>query len=353
MRSPPWLPALLLALAASAGLLLAPRLLLAAWLAAWWWGLGIVLGCFVNAWLHRLTGGDWGAPLRAAALRLARLSPWLLLGLLPVAIGHATLYPWAGAGDAWLHAYGRPAFVQAWLAPGFFLARLLAYALLWWWLLRPASLASKPRAAIALLLHTFVGSLAAVDLLASLLPQWFSTGFGLVVLSAQALSGAAAAVLLAVPAAGLPHAEAARVPPSRDLGNLLLMWTMLWAYLAFMQFLIIWAENLPREIAWYVPRLQSGWRFAGIALVVLQLVLPFALLLLRAVKDRPARLRRVAALVLAASALDAAWMVIPSVDARSWHACWLVPLLFAATALLVLGPATATAPELLEVRHGT
>ncbi len=67
-----WIGAALLALAVAAGLLAAPRVLLAGWLAVWWWCLGLVLGCFVNAWMHRLTGGDWGAPLRGAALALGR-----------------------------------------------------------------------------------------------------------------------------------------------------------------------------------------------------------------------------------------------------------------------------------------
>ena len=72
------------------------------------------------------------------------------------------------------------------------------------------------------------------------------------------------------------------------------MWLMTWAYLAFMQLLIIWAENLPREIAWYLPRLQTGWRWIGVALVLLQFALPLLALLQRAVKDRPQRLAAVA-----------------------------------------------------------
>ena len=38
-----------------------------------------------------------------------------------------------------------------------------------------------------------------------------------------------------------------------DLGNLLLMYVLVWAYLAYTQYLVIWSENLPHEIHWYVP----------------------------------------------------------------------------------------------------
>ena len=45
-----------------------------------------------------------------------------------------------------------------------------------------------------------------------------------------------------------------------DLGNLMLAFVMLWAYFSFSQYLIIWSGNLPEEIAWYLHRLQTGWR---------------------------------------------------------------------------------------------
>lgn len=306
------------------------RLLLAAWLAAWWWCLGLVLGCFVNAWTSRLSGGAWGVPVQAGALRVRRAVPWLILAMLPIALGHAWLYPWAATGGAWLEGYARPDFVRTWLSTPFWLARLAIYAIAWWWITRPASLASKGRAAGALVLHTVLTSLAAVDLLMSLVPRWYSTAFGLVVLSVQALSGAAL-VAWTVPAAATRGGGS--VPVSRDLGNLLLMWVMSWAYLAFMQFLIIWAENLPAEVTWYVPRLQTGWEAVGVALVLVQLAVPFVLLLFRSIKDRPERLKRVGLLLVAATALDATWMVLPSVDAHTWHGWWLFPLAFLAAAL--------------------
>jgi hypothetical protein len=192
--------------------------------------------------------------------------------------------------------------LRAWFAPGFFVARLAAYAAAWWWVTRPASLERKGRAAASLVLYAIATSLASVDLLMSLVPGWFSTAFGLVAMSVQALSGAAAVVV---------RTRATAV--SRDLGNLLLMWVMTWAYLAFMQFLIIWAEDIPREIAWYVPRLQTGWVAVALALVLAQLVLPFLALLFRRNKDDPRRLAGIGWWLLGATALDSVWLVLPSV----------------------------------------
>jgi hypothetical protein len=276
----------------------------------------------------------------------------LLLGLVPIALGLRVLYPWAADPDgAWLKEFARPAFVQAWLSQPFFIARLAAYALIWWWLARPWSLAAKGRAAASFIAYTLVTSLASVDLLMSLLPGWYSTAFGLVALSVQALAGAAAATLFAAlssPAPANVPRPPGSVPVWRDLGNLLLMWVMSWAYLAFMQFLIIWAENLPHEIAWYVPRLQTDWVLIAVLLVLVQLVLPFLALLFRSIKDRPRRLAAVSALLLFATALDAAWLVLPSVDAHSLQGWWLLPLTLAGMALLLFGntgPALRTGPS--------
>ena len=72
------------------------------------------------------------------------------------------------------------------------------------------------------------------------------------------------------------------VQPSHfhDLGNLMLTFVILWAYMAFSQYLIIWSGNLPEEIPWYLRRLQGGWGWVGVALVLFHFVLPFLLLLL-------------------------------------------------------------------------
>jgi len=223
-----------------------------------------------------------------------------LLAYLPFAAGWRVLYPWAAPDGQWLHQFARPAFVQAWLSTPFFFARLAIYALLWWWLARAGVAVGKGRAAGSLIVHGIASSLAAVDLLMSLVPGWYSTAFGLVALSAQALAGAALGVLMQPHVRPAPRPVDAQQPPvSRDLGNLLLMWVMTWAYLAFMQFLIIWAEDLPREIAWYVPRLSTAWSTLGLALALGQFALPLVALLWRSNKDAPHRLARLAAWQLA------------------------------------------------------
>lgn len=314
------------------------RQFLAAWLVAFWYCLGLMLGALASVWIHRLTGGSWGLAMRPVAFACARHLPWLLLLSLPVILGAGQLYPWvADPSGGWAEPMARAAFPRAWLDPTFALARVVGYAAVFGWLCRPRVVARKGGAAAALAAYIVVGSLASVDVLMSLVPGWFSTAFGLVVLSGQALGGAALVVLVLARGAG-PR-DAAQPPPWRDLGNLLLMWTMTWAYVAFMEFLVIWAENIPRETAWYLPRLATGWRWSGLALLVLQFGLPLLCLLWRSVKDDPRRLRGVATLLLVMQGLNTAWLVLPSVQPHGILGWWLVPLLTLAMALPLLGPA--------------
>jgi hypothetical protein len=339
----------LLLLGSLAGWWLDRPMFFAAWLSAWWFCLGLILGASANAWIHTLSGGAWGEALWPATRALQRRMPWLLLLFLPMLAGVHVIYPWSARPDAWAASMDAPAFQQAWFSPLFFGLRLAGYALAWWLLARAGRVRRAARAAPALLVYTLLTSLAAVDLLMSLVPAWTSTVFGWLALTAQMTAGAAATTVLAA-LDGRAAPRAAGAPPVwRDLGNLLLMYVMLQAYLQFMQFLIIWAENLPREISWYLPRLQTGWQAVGIALVLLQFALPMLALLWRSVKDRPRRLALVAGAMLAMQALDAAWLVVPSVQPHGLGAWWQLPLVFAGMTLLLFGRLAAWPREMPEV----
>jgi hypothetical protein len=319
------------------------RLFLACWLAAWLFVTGAMLGAMCDVWMWRLSGGDWGRVLHAPALAMARRMPLAIVAFVPIAFGLADLYPWAAGGDAWTAHFSDPRFPRAWLSGPAFAVRMVICAAIWWWLSTPATLASKGRCAVALVAWALSGTVVAVDLLMSLVPAWYSTAFGLVVLSAQALAGTALAV--AVRAWRTPERLARRTgkrspPVARDLGNLLLTWVMSWAYLAFMEFLIIWSENLPNEVRFYVPRVQGGWGVLAWCLVGLGFFLPLVMLLMRGIKDRPGRLLALALFIVATRVLNAAWLVLPSVAPHAVLAWIGVPLLTLGLGLVLLVPAS-------------
>jgi len=121
-----------------------------------------------------------------------------------------------------------------------------------------------------------------------------------------------------------PPLEGAVVPAHlHDLGNLLLAFVMLWAYFSFSQYLIIWSGNLPEEIAWYLHRLQTGWRAVGVALVLFHFAVPFSLLLSRAVKRQGRMIVKVAVGILIVRLVDLFWLIAPEFHRTGIAVSWM------------------------------
>jgi len=299
--------------------------LLAAYLAAWWFWIGTMLGGLANVWLHNLTGGRWGEAIRVPLLAHAQPMWLAALLFLPIAFGLGELYPWAataaGGMARWHHLLTAPGFKNLWLAPGFFLARSVFYLVVWCALARlsarPALRRSQPFSAAALIVYALTTGLASVDWIMSLTPLWYSSVFGMLQSTAQMMAGMALGTLFAV--------RAATPQVRRDLGNLLLMYVLSWAYLAFVQFLIIWSENLPHEIGWYLQRLHHGWTGMAHMLTLLLFCLPLLILLSRRAKEAPAVLGPLAGWLLAMLLCYAWWLVLPSVPPARHGWLWIAP----------------------------
>ena len=103
----------------------------------------------------------------------------------------------------------------------------------------------------------------------------------------------------------------------------MLAFVMLWAYFAFSQYLIIWSGNLPEEIAWYLHRLQTGWRIVAITLVIFHFAAPFVLLLSRAVKREPSLIVKVAMGILVARLVDLFWLIAPEFHRNGIAVSWM------------------------------
>lgn len=320
--------ALLVLVACVAGWRADRTALLAAWLAAWWCWVGMVMGGLAQVWLHNLTGGNWGEPIRAPLQALGRSMWFVSLLFIPVLLALAELYPWAhdaAAGPArWTGELAKPGFKSAWLQPAGFVLRSVLWLVLWnvlAWYSQPQRLArSRAFSAIALISYSLSASIAAFDWIMSLMPLWYSSVFGLLVLMAQSAGGMALAIVFVLRRRGNQPELLG------DLANLLLSYIMTLAYLAFMQFLIIWAENLPHEIVWYTARRIGAWPDVARVLALLLFAVPCLALLLRAVKRNPAGLAWIAWLVLAMLLLHAWWLVMPSLPAASRDWPWAAPL---------------------------
>jgi hypothetical protein len=169
----------------------------------------------------------------------------------------------------------------------------------------------------------FTLTFAAFDWFMSLDPEWTSTAFGLYVFAGGFAGGVALATILTTTlrrVAVLPDGVGASHHHAE--GRVLLTAVSLWAYLGFVQYLIVWLGDLPEEITFYLVRIHGPWLHVTIALALVHFALPFLALLQRAITRRAPRLALVAVVVLAAHYLDLYWLVLPSRSAMRSAPSW-------------------------------
>ena len=369
-----------------------------AWLPTWLFLLGIALGAMANVMIHELTGGEWGDVLRPVLEASMLTLPIVALLAVPLLFGLPHLFPWARAdagSDELLQArrwfLNTPGFVVrnlVWLAAWSALALMLAARL------RDRTEAGRRairRISVAgLLIYLGTVTIAAYDWIASLVPDWTSTAIGLRLGVAQFIAAFGFAVPFMVlrtgpshrsfpagpshrslragstqslpPGATQPSATGARqLPPSarqspatgqrhqteatagdyRDLGNLLLTFTMMWAYIAFTQYLIVWGEDLSSEISWYYPRARTSWVWLGVAVVALEFALPVVAMLFRSLKMRGGLLATICGLALLGQWLDCAWLTLPSLRPGGFILHWLDVVVLVAQGGVFLAVAAA------------
>jgi hypothetical protein len=312
--------------------------------------LGLTLGCLALGMVHQLSGGAWGVVLRRPIGAATRVLPVLTLLFLPIVAGMPHLYIWTHAD-----AVARDAALQhkhLYLNTPFFLARAALYFVVWnalshflnaWSLEQDRT--GDPRlsrlmqrlSAGGLVAYGLTITFASFDWLMSIEPDWYSTIYGVLMIGGQGLTAMAFLILVISWLSRRPPLDAVIGPEHfHDAGNLTLAFVMLWAYFAFSQYLIIWAGDLPHEIAWYQHRLQNGWRAIGITLVLGHFAVPFLVLLSRRVKRQAATLSAVACGILAARLVDLFWLIAPDFHGGV-HVSWLDLLLPASLLSLWLG----------------
>ncbi|HEY2711321.1 MAG TPA: hypothetical protein VGI60_02305 [Chthoniobacterales bacterium] len=299
--------------------------------------LGLALGCMAFLMIHYLTGGKWGWPIRRMFEAAAGTLPLLGLFFVPIFFGLPQLYPWARPEEVAVNAVLQHR--HPYLSAPWFVAKTIVVFLLWSglaWRLNSLSLAQdlthdvEPMKRLrkwsgpGLVIYPLTITVTFVDWVMSLEVDWFSTMFPILICIGQMLSGLAFVILLLAwigPRSSL--SETIGKQNFRHLGSLLLAFTMLWAYMAFAQLLVIWSGDLPHEISWYLHRIAGGWRWVVAFLVLFHFFGPFFLLLSRQVKQAGRALAAVAAVMFVAHVVDVWWLITPSFYPSGIHISWL------------------------------
>lgn len=332
------------------------------WLLVSYYALTLALGglCFVA--IHYASGATWAVAIRRVPEALAGIVPFAALATAVVLIVKPGLYPWT-AGDFGPDTGGTLTFKRTWLDWPFFLGRAGAYAALWTIfalaILRHSrrqdrgedgrrSAANRRLSGAFLAIFGVTFSLASFDWIMSLEPGWYSTIFGVYQFAGLFLSALAAVVLLALwleragPLAGVLHDN-----HLHDFGKLVFAFSTFWAYIWFSQYMLIWYANIPEETTYFVARTHGGWFVFFVLNVVLNWMVPFAVLIRRDTKRDRRVLAAVAAVVLVGRWIDLYVMILPPiVGARALPGPWEIGVFAGGAGLfgLALTRALRTAP---------
>jgi len=324
-----------------------------AWLAPYVFWFLMAAGSLAILMLQYVTGGQWGVMIRRPLGAAARTIPLFLLFGLPLAFGMEHVYVWANpdyaAHEPMLqppaeHATGLqavPAVAEkgVWLKPNFWIGRAIFFFALWslWvWRIRVLSLdfaetrspytelSRRKWSSAGLLMIVLTLTLVSVDWVMSLEPKWYSSMFGIAFTVGAGLSAFAFVTFFLTLLAGNPALEGVLKPSLfRDLGNLMLAFTMLWAYTNFSQFLLIWYGNIKEETPYYLKRMHGVWGWMATALVLFHFFLPFIMLLMRSIKDKPSTIRIVTVIILVMRFVDIYWLVAPAHYGETFHFSWI------------------------------
>jgi hypothetical protein len=300
----------------------------------------IPLGCLCILMLHHLVGGWWGLPIRRLAEAGTRTLPLTALTFIPVLLGMNRLYSWLydrGQFNTTDNDKINYAFKLQYLTHNGFIGRAIVYFAIWIALMVLFNMFSSHQdqsgadgtkfalrmeglAGPGIILTVFAITFASVDWVMSLEPKWFSTMFGFIITVVGLLTAMSLMVtVLSRIADDEPIVYIGTPQLFNDLGNLLLAFTMLWAYMSFSQLLIIWAGNMKDEIPWYMSRAFGSWGALAAILIVFHFAVPFLVLLQRMVKRNLRRLRYLTIWMMFISALDVYWLVMPSFYPQGIH----------------------------------
>ena len=327
----------LAAIASAAGLAADPAQFYRSYLVAFTFVLGVSLGSLAISMLHHMSGGAWGLVIRRILEASSRTLPLVALFAVPLLFGLKHLYPWADPARVASDEILRHRAIY--MNPAGFAIRLAICLLLWTLFAQALSRLSKRQdeapatglerrmqlvAAPGLALYCLLVSVASVDLLMSLDPHWYSAIYGVYIVGGQAIAGMAFTLLVSLFLARRePMREALKRRHVHDHGKLLLAFTMLWAYFALSQFLIIWSGNLPEEISFFKDRLTGGWGAVSLSLALLHFAVPFVFLLSRDFKRDLGKLAWVAGLLLFMRWVDLFWLVSPAFHPGKLSLHWL------------------------------
>jgi hypothetical protein len=323
------------------------------YLIGWTFCLSLAVGALFIVIIKHLTKAHWIVVVRRIPEALLWSFPLLILLFIPILFGlldhdHGLYHHWTAEGiadPASDHYDEVLAGKVAYLNIPFFLVRMVFYFAVWTYLAYrlytlsvrqdvdpdPSIPVQQRRvSAWGLPLCAVATAFASYDLLMSLDPHWFSTIFGVYFFAGGFLAAFCLIVLVAIMlqrSGMLRHIVTDE--HYQDLGKLMFGFVVFWAYIAFSQYMLYWYGGIPEETVWFRHRLEHGWGYHSFMLMLMHFILPFLILLPRAVKRSIPVMSIMAVWLLAMQWYDHHWIAMPVLheDHAGFHwldfSCWI------------------------------
>jgi hypothetical protein len=303
----------------------------------------ITIGMLLMVLIHHIVDASWSAVIRRQWEHGLAAFKWLFVLFLPLLI-----LAWAKPGFMWiwmdkahdLHGHGTVGQdvlylkKESFLNLGMFTGMTLAFFAIWVGLsyfLRKASFtqdtdgdakwtfANRRNAAIGLPLAALSLTFAAIYWVKSLEYHWFSTMYGVWFFANCARGALCFGVLVMVWLLNRgDYRGIINKNHFHSIGQLMLAFTVFWAYVTFSQYFLIWNANVPEETFWYNLRelnhdgSTNQWWYVGLVILFGHFFLPFFALLSYRFKVTPHIIRRIAWWNLSIILVDLCYNILPA-----------------------------------------
>jgi hypothetical protein len=304
----------------------------------------IAIGMLLLVLIHHIVDASWSVVIRRQWEHGLSAFKWLALLFLPLVLvswfgPRDTVWPWMNLAHA-IHGgetVGSDIVYQkksGFLNINMFTGMTAAFFLIWVWIsarLRKASFTqdadgdakwtfmNRKTAAMGLPLAALSLTFAAIYWVKSLEYHWFSTMYGVWFFANCVRGGLCFGVIIMVWLLRRgDYKGILNTNHFHSIGQLMLAFTVFWAYVTFSQYFLIWNANVPEETFWYNLRevnhdgSPNQWKWVGMVLLFGHFFAPFFALLSYRFKVTPHIIRRIAYWVLTIILIDMCYNILPA-----------------------------------------
>ncbi len=336
-----------------------------AWLVGITFWTAIAIGMLLLILIHHIFDASWSVLLRRQFEHGITAFKWLALLFLPLIVAswiapHDVVWPWMNLAHE-THG-GRTVGTDilylkksSFLNLDMFTGMTVLFFGIWIWLsarLRKASFnqdadgnsawtsMSRKTAAFGIPLVALSLSGAAIYWVKSLEYHWFSTMYGVWFFTNCVRGALSVGVLMTLwlYARG-DYKGILNKNHLHSIGQLMLAFTVFWAYVTFSQYFLIWNANVPEETFWYNIREYGDWWYVGMFILFGHFFVPFFTLLSYRFKVTHHIIKRIAYWILATILVDICYNILPAIkDAHGNPEPFLsIQLLWAILAVISIG----------------